>query len=100
MMKLKIIVMSLILSMSLSIAVTVAEVPKESVPFYANEECVLITENLIADVLDDVKCGLSYADAQSKVNTRIFKAVILNQTNGYGYGVLKEIARKLLLESK
>ena len=42
MMKSKIIVMSLILSMSLSVAVTAAEVPKESVPFYADEECVLI----------------------------------------------------------
>lgn len=98
MMKLKIIVMSLILSMSLSVAVTAAEVPKESVPFYADEECVLIAENLIADILDDVKCGLSYADAQSKVNTRIFKAVISNQTSGYGYGVLKDIARNVIFQ--
>lgn len=98
MMKSKIIIMSIILSMSLSVAVTAAEVPRESVPFYADEECVLIVESLIADILDDVKSGLSYADAQSKVNIRIFKAVISNQTNGYGYGVLKDIARNAIFQ--
>lgn len=75
-----------------------AEVPKEAVPFYANDESVIIAESLISDILDEVKNGLGYGDAASKANNRIFKAVINNETNGYGYGVLADISRNAIFQ--
>ena len=35
-----------------------AEIPTESLPFYVNDESVIIAESHISDILDEVKNGL------------------------------------------
>ena len=72
-------------------------VPKEAVPFYADNESVIIAENLISDILTEVQNGLGYG-AAGKAYNRIFKAVINNETNGYGYGVLADISRNAIFQ--
>lgn len=62
----------------------------------ATEEAIVITENLISDILDEVENGTGYGSASARANTRIRKAVIANQTNGYGYGVLSPISQNAI----
>lgn len=68
------------------------DIPRESAPVAATEESIIITENLISDILIEVENGLGYLDAKNKANNRIFNAVINSQTNGYGYGILSAIS--------
>lgn len=78
--------------------VNAAEIPTESLPFYVNDESVIIAESHISDILDEVKNGLGYADAVNKANSRILNAVLNNETNGYGYGVLADITRNAVFQ--
>lgn len=95
-------IMALILGMALTLlnaaSVTAAEIPRESLPIYASQDAANVASNLISGTLDKVKCGMSYADARIETNNAIFAAVINNQTKGYGYGILTEIANNAIYE--
>ena len=73
-----------------------AEIPRESVSLAITEEQVLITENLIADVLDKVQNGMGYGEAKAQANNILRKAVCQNKTNGYGFGVLSGISNNAI----
>lgn len=80
-----------------NISAYAAEIPRESTPLNATETQIQITENLIGDILDEVQDGnLGYTLAAGYANTRIRKAVIANQTNGNGYGILSPIAQNAI----
>lgn len=93
------IIIAFILAMVMGMTtVNADEIPTESLPMYVNDESVIIAETLITDILDEVKNGLGYADAVNKANNRIFNAVLNNETNGYGYGVLADITRNAVFQ--
>ena len=80
-----------------SISVNAAGIPREMLPVNATESQAQIVENLIGDILDEVQADrLGYALAAGYANTRIRKAVIANQTNGSGYGILSPIAQNAI----
>ncbi len=80
-----------------NISVYAAEIPRESAPLNATENQIQIVENLIGDVLDEVQNGnLGYTLAAGYANTRIRKAVMANQTDGNGYGILSPIAQNAI----
>lgn len=80
-----------------NISAYVAEIPRESTPLNATEAQIQITENIISDILDEVEIGkLGYTLAAGYANTRIRKAVIANQTDGNGYGILSPIAQNAI----
>ena len=80
-----------------SITANAANIPRETTPLNATEEQTQIVENLIGDILDEVQSDkLGYALAAGYANTRIRKAVIANQTNGNGYGILSPIAQNAI----
>ena len=95
----KYIILILAVTISLSaITVSAANIPIESSPCNANEESIVITENLVSDILDEVQNGAGYADARNKANSRIFQAVINHQTGDYGYSILSSIASNAILQ--
>ncbi len=73
-----------------------AKIPIETYPENATAQSAAITENLISGILDEVKNGLGYQMASGRANTIIRKAVIDNQTNGYGYGILSAISQNAI----
>ena len=76
-----------------------ADVPRESLPEKVTEDAVILTEELISEVLDEVsKLGLGYADAKSECNRIIFNEVVKGNTNGYGYGILTSIANNAIFQ--
>lgn len=87
---------TIIISAISTSAVFAADVPRESAPCYATEESIKVAERYISDVLDEVQTGLGFADAKNKCNARIFKAIVANQTNGFGYAILTEIANNAI----
>ena len=85
-----------ILTLSNTVA-NAASIPRETTPLNATEEQTQIVENLIGDILDEVQSDrLCYGLAAGYANTRIRKAVIANQTNGNGYGILSPIAQNAI----
>ena len=86
-----------IITISLAISAKAAGIPRASAPENATEEQILIVENLISDILDEVEAGnIGYTLASGYANTRIRKAVIANQTDGNGYGILSPIAQNAI----
>ena len=80
-----------------SITANAANIPRETLPLNATERQAQIVENLISDILDEVQADrLGYALAAGYANTRIRKAVIANQTDGNGYGILSPIAQNAI----
>lgn len=80
-----------------NISTYAAEIPRECAPLNATEAQIQITENLISDILDEVQSGnLGYTLSAGYSNTRIRKAVMANQTDGNGYGVLSPIAQNAI----
>ncbi len=80
-----------------NISAYAAEIPRESTPLNATEQQIQIVENLISDILDEVQAGnLGYTLAAGYANTKIRKAVIANQTDGNGYGILSPIAQNAI----
>ena len=76
-----------------------ADIPRESLPEKVTEDAVILTEELISEVLDNVsKFGLGYADAKSECNRIIFNEVVKGNTNGYGYGILTSIANNAIFQ--
>lgn len=97
-MKKKIITLTLIAALSASVTTAfAAPIPRESAPLNATETQIQITENIIGDILDEVQAGnLGYTLAAGYANTKIRKAVIANQTDGNGYGILSPIAQNAI----
>ena len=80
-----------------NISAYAAEIPRETTPLNATENQIQIVENLISDILDEVQTGkLGYTLAAGYSNTRIRKAVMANQTDGNGYGILSPIAQNAI----
>lgn len=80
-----------------NISAFAAEIPRETTPLNATEQQIQITENIIRDILDEVHNGkLGYTLAAGYANTRIQKAVMANQTDGNGYGILSPIAQNAI----
>ncbi len=96
-MKKKIITLTLIVALSATTTAFAAPIPRESVPLNATEAQVCIVENLIGNILDEVQADkLGYTLAAGYANTRIRKAVMANQTDGNGYGILSPIAQNAI----
>jgi hypothetical protein len=89
-MKKKIITLTLIAALSATATTAfAAPIPRESAPLNATEAQIQITENIVGDILDEVQTGkLGY--------TLIRKAVMANQTDGNGYGILSPIAQNAI----
>ena len=92
-MKKKIITLTLIAALSATATTAfAAPIPRESAPLNATEAQIQITENL-----DEVQTGkLGYTLAAGYANTKIRKAVMANQTDGNGYGILSPIAQNAI----
>ena len=76
-----------------------ADIRRESLPEKVTEDAVILTEELISEVLDKVsKFGPGYADAKSECNRIIFNEVVKGNTNGYGYGILTSIANNAIFQ--
>ncbi len=96
-MKKRIITLTLIAVLSATTTAFAAEIPRETTPLNITEHQIQITENLISDILDEVQAGkLGYTLAAGYANTRIRKAVMANQTDGNGYGILSPIAQNAI----
>lgn len=91
--KVKITLIALAILCTVSHAVSAAEIPIEAAPCNATKESIAITENLISDILTEVQNGLGYGEANGKAQAVVCKAVIENQTDGFGYADLMSIAR-------
>ncbi|MCC8015451.1 MAG: hypothetical protein LIO87_09680 [Eubacterium sp.] len=79
---------------SMNVTAFAAVIPRESAPENADEGAIIITENLIGDILDEVESGnLAYTLAAGYANARIRKAAVAGETDGYGYGILSPIAQ-------
>ena len=92
------IIICLIIAMTFSSTASATEVPRESAPLCATDEQIILTENLVADVLSEVQKGMGYAEAKAKASRIIFNAVISNQTNGNGFGILSAIANNAIFQ--
>ena len=88
----KIVVFLVLITMFTTVGVNAAEVPRESAPCNATNEAIVIVESFIGDILTEVQNGLGYADARAKSNRIFFDAWLNDQTNGYSYGELVDIA--------
>ena len=86
------IIMCLIFAITITSTVNAAEVPRESAPCNATNEAIKIVESFIGDILTEVQNGLGYADARAKSNRIFFNAWLNDQTSGYSYGELVDIA--------
>lgn len=96
-MKKRIIILTLIAALSAGTTAFAVGIPRERTPLNSTEEQVCIVENLIGDILDEVQAGkLGYTLAAGYANTRIRKAVMANQTDGNGYGILSPIAQNAI----
>ena len=93
-MKKKIITLTLIAALSATATTAfAAPIPRESAPLNATEAQIQITE----DIRDEVQTGkLGYTLAAGYANTKIRKAVMANQTDGNGYGILSPIAQNAI----
>lgn len=91
------IILSIIFTLS-AMTVNAASVPRESVAPHLTEDCVLVAESLIADVLTEVQNGLGYAGARAKTNRIIFNAWLNGKTNGYSYGDLTVVANNAIFQ--
>lgn len=81
-----------------ALSASAADIPIESAPICASEDGIMITENLIGDILTEVQNGLGYGEANGKAQAVICKAVIENQTYGFGYADLMSIARNSIFQ--
>lgn len=90
-------ILTLMLMATIGTTANAAEIPRESAPQNATEEAIVIVENIIGDILDVVSAGdLGYTEACGYANTRVRKAVIAGETNGYGYTLLSAITQNTI----
>ena len=67
-----------------------------SLPSNTAEEQLEVTENLVGSIFAEIQNGLGFAEARAKTNSTIFNAWLNNQTNGYSYSELINIANNLI----
>ena len=89
-----------ILTVALSATITApayaASIPRETAPINATEEQIQIVENLIGGYLDEINAGAGYGMLASEADTKIYKAVLADETNGNGYAILSAISQNAL----
>ena len=73
-----------------------ASILRETAPINATEEQIQIVENLIGGYLDEINTGAGYGMLASEADTKIYKAVLADQTNGNGYAILSAISQNAL----
>lgn len=97
-MKKRIITLAIVIALSTTnISAYAADIPRESAPLNVTEQQIQITENIIGDILDEVQVdNLGYTLAAGYANTRIRKAVMADETDGNGYGILSPIAQNAI----
>ena len=96
-MKKQIITLALITALLMSNATAnAASIPRETAPQNATEEQIQIVENLIGGYLDEINAGAGYGMIASEADTKIYKAVLSDQTNGNGYAILSAISQNAL----
>ena len=96
-MKKQIITLALTAALLMSnVTANAASIPRETAPENATEEQIQIVENLIGDYLDEIQAGAGYGMIASYAGTKIYKAVLANQTNGNGYAILSAISQNAL----
>jgi len=82
----------------ISTSVNAADIPPESLPSNASFECMEYTKSLISDILDKVQNGLGFSDAQAEARRRFFTLVISDQSNGYSFSQLSEVASNAIFQ--
>ena len=90
------IVILFLMAITITQSAFATEIPIETYPENATEESAVVVERLISSILDEVQNGLGYQMASGRANAIIRKAVIDNQTNGYGYGILSAISQNAI----
>ena len=89
-------ILTVALSMATAAPAYAAPIPRETAPINATEEQIQIVENLIGGYLDEINAGAGYGMIASEADTKIYKAVLANQTNGNGYAILSAISQNAL----
>lgn len=89
-------IITVFITLSSVFSVQAAEVPRESLPYNATEEQIIVTERLVGHIFDEVINGMGYSDARAKSNVIIFNAWLNKQTDGYAFGELVNIANNAI----
>ena len=96
----KITVFTLLMTLLISsvIPAYAEEIPRESLPRNTPPGSIPVAEQLISGILDEVAAGMGYSDAKIKAHNTILDAVLANETDGYGFAILKAIANNAIFE--
>lgn len=96
----KITVFTLLMTLLISsvIPAYAEEIPRESLPRNTPPGSIPVAEQLISGILDEVAAGMGYSDAKIKAHNTILNAVLANETDGYGFAILKAIANNAIFE--
>lgn len=96
----KITVFTLLMALLISsvIPAYAEEIPRESLPRNTPPGSIPVAERLISGILDEVAAGMGYSDAKIKAHNTILNAVLANETDGYGFAVLKAISNNAIFE--
>ena len=96
----KITVFTLLMALLISsvIPAYAEEFPRESLPRNTPPGSIPVAERLISGILDEVVAGMGYSDAKIKAHNTILNAVLANETDGYGFAILKAIANNAIFE--
>ena len=96
----KIAVFTLLMALLISsvIPAYAEEIPRESLPRNTPPGSIPVAERLISGILDEVAAGMGYSDANINAHNTILNAVLANETDGYGFAILKAIANNAIFE--
>ena len=96
----KITVFTLLMALLISsvIPAYAEEIPRESLPRNTPPGSIPVAERLISGILDEVVAGMGYSDAKIKAHNTILNAVLANETDGYGFAILKAISNNAIFE--
>ena len=96
----KITVFTLLIALLISsvIPAYAEEIPRESLPRNTPPGSIPVAERLISGILDEVAAGMGYSDAKIKAHNTILNAVLANETDGYGFAILKAISNNAIFE--
>lgn len=96
----KITVFTLLMTLLISsvIPAYAEEIPRESLPRNTPPGSIPVAEQLISGILDEVAAGMGYSDAKIKAHNTILNAVLANETDGYGFAILKAISNNAIFE--
>ena len=96
----KITVFTLLMALLISsvIPAYAEEIPRESLPRNTPPGSIPVAERLISVILDEVAAGMGYSDAKIKAHNTILNAVLANETDGYGFAILKAISNNAIFE--